>query len=321
MDLLDKKILAHLDLSARTPITKLAQSIQSSPQRVKYHYEKLVDEGVVTAFIPLVEVRALGYLNGLYFFRLKNMTTSARGELSRFLKEHNQIIQVLWGDGFWDLCVTISEKGIFRNQTIFEELFEKFYDFIISYKPVSSVGVFRFFRKYLHDEGYKKSSLFTEGDKKTAALSTVQVRILEELNRSARISYNELANQLCISRQSVVRNIVSLEKNKIICGYTVVLDHSKISMLYYRVLLLIKNFNHSRHQEFFSYCQDCLFITAFTKVVGNWQVMVDIEIPSVTDMRALMTVLKTQFSDIIYYTEATQVYQVDKWRDLPLKLN
>ena len=49
--------------------------------------------------------------------------------------------------------------------------------------------------------------------------------------------------------------------------------------------------------------------------------MVDIEIPSVTDMRALMTVLKTQFSDIIYYTEATQVYQVDKWRDLPLKLN
>jgi DNA-binding Lrp family transcriptional regulator len=60
--------------------------------------------------------------------------------------------------------------------------------------------------------------------------------ILEELQKNANKSVNEIANKIGFSRQKVWRIIKDLENNNIIWGYTAVTNFNKLDLKYFIIL-------------------------------------------------------------------------------------
>ena len=56
-----------------------------------------------------------------------------------------------------------------------------------------------------------------------------EIKILKELRKNSKISYNDLAEKCGFSRQKVWRIVNDLEKNKTIWGYSTVIDDEKVS--------------------------------------------------------------------------------------------
>ena len=54
-----------------------------------------------------------------------------------------------------------------------------------------------------------------------------ETKILQELEKNANKSINEIANKCNFSRQKVWRTIKRLEKNNTIWGYVTIIDHEK----------------------------------------------------------------------------------------------
>lgn len=57
-----------------------------------------------------------------------------------------------------------------------------------------------------------------------------EIKILQELRKNSRLSYNDLAEKCGFSRQKVWRIVNDLEKNKTIWGYSTVIDDNKFGI-------------------------------------------------------------------------------------------
>jgi DNA-binding Lrp family transcriptional regulator len=66
-------------------------------------------------------------------------------------------------------------------------------------------------------------------------------KIVKIFQSDARISFNDLAEKTGFSRQKIWRIIKSLENNKTIWGYTTIIDHSKLGLKQYVIMLKRKS--------------------------------------------------------------------------------
>jgi Lrp/AsnC family transcriptional regulator for asnA, asnC and gidA len=60
LDEIDKKLLNILQRDARTPFAKIAREFGISEATVRFRVKKLIDKGVVTRFITLLDPRKIG---------------------------------------------------------------------------------------------------------------------------------------------------------------------------------------------------------------------------------------------------------------------
>ena len=66
-------------------------------------------------------------------------------------------------------------------------------------------------------------------------------KVVKIFQSDARVSFNDLAEKTGFSRQKIWRIIKSLEKNKTIWGYTTIIDHNKLDLKQYVVMLKRKH--------------------------------------------------------------------------------
>lgn len=60
----------------------------------------------------------------------------------------------------------------------------------------------------------------------------IDVKLLQALTENSKVTCNELAKKLGISRQQVARRLKKLEKNGIIKKYTIAVDFEKLNYIY-----------------------------------------------------------------------------------------
>ena len=322
---LDKKILYSLDEDSSKSLTKISQELGITPQLVKYHLEKLEKEGIILAYWPMIEFRKLGYFNVSYFLKLKNLSVEAEKSMYQYLKNANDFNIVMRGDGYWDLHITISTKSIFRSVEIFNGFYDKFHRYIFTHDTAISVGFYQFRREYLNEKKTVKKMpkihmAYTGADVSEITLKKKDVEIIEEINKNSRQSYADISKQLEISRESVIYGMEKIAKEGIVQSHTYLLDHEKIGFPRFRILIQMTNLTSEKFQEFFDFCQDHPNIIHLLRLFGNWQALIDVEIENREKLRKLLGQITNKFDGLILRLENTQVYKIDKFRDIPMKI-
>ncbi|MFA6047474.1 MAG: Lrp/AsnC family transcriptional regulator [Parcubacteria group bacterium] len=322
---LDKKMLYSLDEDSSKSLTHISQELEITPQLVKYHLEKLEKEGIILAYWPMIEFRKLGYFNVSYFLKLKNLSLEIEKNIYQYLKNKNDFNIVMRGDGYWDLHITISTKSIFRSVEIFNEFYDKFHHYIFTYDTAISVGFYQFRREYLNDKkSIKQRSkipmAYTGADVAKVELKKKDLEIISELNRNSRQNYADLAKKLKISRDSVIYSLEKIKKDEIIQSHTYLLNHEKIGFPRYRILVQMTNLTSEKFQDFFDFCQDHPNIIHLLRLFGNWQALIDVEIENREKLRKLFGQITNNFDGLVLRLENTQVYKIDKFRDVPFDI-
>ncbi len=118
-DEIDKEILRLLQKDGRMPYKDIAEKINKAPATVKNRISKMMEMGIVRAFVPLLNYKALGY--GVSAIILIQAKPGKINDLIKILMDEGNINFVYEITGEYDVIVI----GRFRNEEHLSEFVRK----------------------------------------------------------------------------------------------------------------------------------------------------------------------------------------------------
>ena len=99
----DKKILSELDIDSRQSFTKIANKVGLSKEVVNYRIKRLINEGTIKGFYPIIDVSRFGYSSYRIFLRFQNLTTEKEKKIINYLQNQNSVGWIVFIRGNWDI--------------------------------------------------------------------------------------------------------------------------------------------------------------------------------------------------------------------------
>ena len=95
LDLKDKKILHHLMINARQPLTTIAKKVHLSKESVQYRYHKLMEKGIILKTYAQINYQKIGYQKFHLLLLLNDFYKEMVEEFYAKLNNSNQVIRSL----------------------------------------------------------------------------------------------------------------------------------------------------------------------------------------------------------------------------------
>ena len=318
---LDKKILFELDKDGRASFSEIARIIGSTPQVVKYHYEQLLEKGIIKHFWAFTDYDKMDYsFFWGYWLKFAGLTKEKEDEMYQFFNNHQFIPIIQRADGYADVLIGIISRDIFHHNEVLQDIFSRYGQFIIASDIFVGLGFIKFprtyligkkneFQKYADSGGTSEKIKLTEIDRKIVSLLLVD----------GRMEFTKLARTLGVSVGLVHKRFQKLEKSGIITKITFTIDYQKLGILFYRVCFKIVQFDQTRIDDLYKFCCEHPNIINYVKGMGSWELLLDIEIENRKDLRDLIREMKNKFKDIIRQVEINEIYQMDKFTQMAIE--
>lgn len=318
---LDKKILFELDKDGRASFSDIARALQTTPQVIKYHYDQLIDNEIISKFWAFIDYDRVGYsFFWGYWMKFAAMSKENEEIMLEDLRMNKFIPIVMRCDGYSDLFIAIIARDVFHHNEILQGVFEKYGSYVTMSDIVVGLGFIKFPRTYLvGTENQEKIKALSGGSTETVKLFELDKKMLSLLQIDGRMDFTKMGKILSESSGLIQKHYHKLEKSNVISKITYTLNHAKLGMVFYRVLFKILQFDPIRVKELYSFCEKHPHIVNYVKVMGNWQLMLDIEIEDRTRLRDLLRELKMSFHDIIFEIEINEVYKIEKFTQMAIE--
>ena len=318
---LDKKILFELDKDGRASFSEIARIIGSTPQVVKYHYEQLIENQVIEKFWAFIDYDKADYsFFWGYWLKFSGLTKEKEEEIYADFNSNKYIPIIMRSDGYYDCLLGIISRDIFHHNEILQEIFNKYGSHITTSDIFVGLGFIKFPRTYLanKENEFQKYSV-SGGTKEKIKLSENDRKIMSLLQMDGRMEFTEIAKILGVSVGLVHKHFHKLEKKEVITKITYTLNYQKIGMLLYRVCFKIIQFDKNRIEELYKFC--CLHpnIINYVKGMGNWELLLDIEVENRESLRDLIREIKNEFKDIVHQIEINEIYKMDKFTQMAIE--
>ena len=268
---------------------------------------------------PMVEYRGIGYFFTLSFIKLQNMDEKKEKEFFDFLNNYGYIPIIMRGQGYADVIIAIDGKGIHHVAKIMNDINAKFSVNILDMDIVIPIGFSRFNRNYLVGKVEETKQIAFTGAPVKKEIDKIDRKVLSMINYNARVSLKSIANKINISYESAYRRIKKLEETGVIQCYTILIDHVKIGYPRHRTLIKFKNITPEWDKKFYKFCNMHPNIIHHLRVLGNWDLVIDIEVESLDKLRKILQEIKLKFHRIIKRIEPTYIYKIDQFRDIPVE--
>lgn len=121
---------------------------------------------------------------------------------------------------------------------------------------------------------------------KNNVLDSIDLQILNILQKNGRISLKELAAQVYLSSPAVSSRIEQLEKNHTIQGYQAVID--PIKMGYHIKAFVNLEVEPIQKKEFYPYIQTCVNVIECNCVTGDYSMLLEVLFPSTYELDAFI---------------------------------
>lgn len=117
----DKALLQALGKHGRASSYELGKLVGLSGDAVLKRMKRLHADGIITGYVPIVNLAALGYSWYTYVMRFASATDQDEAKLREFAAQHPHIIRAMRTYGRWDVHLTIVvEKPEHYHQTVKE---------------------------------------------------------------------------------------------------------------------------------------------------------------------------------------------------------
>lgn len=315
MDVKDKKILTLLDENAGYSNSQIARRVKLSKPTIEYRIKNLLNKGVIQEFYTIINFTKLGYSKYKVYFRFQNTSVEEEKKIINYWVNANNSVWVGKIRGSWDLAISILAKSNFEFGKILNKFMSKYSEFIFKkdillteYSPIYA-------REYLTETN---PSEFIYGvPSEIYKLDSTEIKILKELSTNARINIVDLAQKLKLSRDVINYRIKKLSKEGIIFKYRVFLNLEKIGIGLYKVILRTKNFDEQSEDKLKAYAKTHKKITQFLKLIGSWDIELEIESESEDEFHKILLDIRKKFSEIIRDFEVIRVTHTHKYNYFP----
>ena len=296
LDKFDRKILYELDKDSSISLNELSKIIGRTKQFVHFRIKKLEEEKIIEGYNAIVDMSKLGYFTFRLYFDFQDFLSEDETKFVNFLKKIPQVWTITRMHGKWDYAVFIGVKTIKEFHEVWDAIMLHYKEKIKKYNVSVYSPIFNFNRKIFTDKvGEVIQRRYGDGEKED--LDEFDVKLIHAYAVNVRQSYLEIANKFKVSHDKIKERIKKLEKKKVIVGYTIGLNLSKLGYQGYRVDLELNT--TKKNQEIFDYCLKHKYIYQINKSIGGANFEIEVIVKDLNHLIELIEEIKQEFKGII----------------------
>lgn len=322
LDVKDKKILAILSANCRMPLSKIAHEVGLSRDSVDYRIKRMVDKGIIVAFVPVLETSKFGYNYFHVFLLLEESDQQKRQQFIEDLKVHPNVKSVIEYSDRWDLEVVLIAKTVLDFDNVITEILSKHTDVVLE---KSKLGVIKYYSSRSIPcsfyEAINEQNCIDANDYGTAhALDEKDLQIISILSRDARVSTYKIAEQAGLSADTVSYRIKNMLKSKYILKFGILLNLSLLNYEWYTFAIQVKTLDEKHEQKFKEFIKNHPYIIRAVKTLGSHDLLLYIVTDSSAAFHSTIKSIKNQFSDIISNYQTWVGYKEHEYNHFPAVL-
>lgn len=325
IEIKQRRLLYELDLNPRASFAQLSKTLRIPEETVRYRTSKLLSEGIAQTFYPVISVGRLGMSIHKLMFKLHNVTDSRLRAMLDFLAAHRQVNWVAQFDGSYDLGCTVWIRELGELAQLLDETRRRFYAQIKEISYAVNMHAEFFPRDYLirSKRSLANRAIYSSSneDVSRTTLDSHDMQILKLLSLDARQSIAELARAMNVAHETARTRLQRLERNGIITGYRMVLNHEAVGMLSYYLLLKLHSVANERLDALLRFLRAHPAVVYMIRMVGGWDYDVSIEVENVQAYRHFRREVGNHFADVVREAESLVSWKVEKFSILPPNLD
>ena len=299
VDLKDKKILYELNYDSRQSLSQIGKKVGLHKNVVLYRIKRLKRTGVIRYFYTVIDSFKLGYNCFRVYLVFQNTTPDIRKEIINYFVKNKYTWWVGTFEGDYNLAVVMWVKELHDFHIFWEETLKKYRQYFQKQIFCNYVQL-HLFRHTFIVEQYDKSDRGTyeiTGGGRKVKTDNLDFQILEILAKDARVSTIDIANRLNSTVDTINNRIRKLMKLKVIQGFRVSIDYSKLGYQFYKVNINLNNYGD--RGRIINYIKNDPHLVMIDKSIGYYDLELDFWVKNLEHFHQIMDYLTSEFPDSI----------------------
>jgi Lrp/AsnC family transcriptional regulator for asnA, asnC and gidA len=319
VDKIDMKILFQLELDARQPYSAIARKVKASKQVVKYRIEKLVERGIIDKFVLMINGPRIGYSAYKFYIQVRNTNQTEFDKLIKDLVDNPNILWVATCDGRFDIILGPLARHNVEAFQIMQDMQKKYSKYISRIVPLNYIDVYHQKRTYLiGKERDMERPVFWGDAPKRYDLDDYEVQILTYLCDDARMPLARVAGKIGCSVDIVKHRLKKLVKDGVIQGSRILINKPMLGYEYYKILLNVRFSDRMEEKRFFAFMRSRKEIIDVIRMMGEWNVELDIDVRNSFEFHKLVMSIKDEFPHMIQDYDSLQIFKEYKFHFFPM---
>jgi Lrp/AsnC family transcriptional regulator for asnA, asnC and gidA len=313
LDLTDRKILYHLDLNSRQSFSQIGKKLGIHKDVVARRVKKLFDNGIIK-FITCTNDYKLGFFYLRFCFTYQYVTPEIKNKIIDYFVNNKYAVTVIESEGPCDLIAIMAVKNAPVFYPMWYNIFSKYRDFFSNLAVSIYCEVIEYKYSFLLDEKEQKKEdrvwFKRYDDGILVTLDDVDYKILRLLNNNARVPTIEIAKKLNTTVDTIQNRIQKLIKSRVILGFRITIDYSKIGYQLYRLQIFLKD--HTQVKNIIDYIESNPNLVRRIVSLGNVDLEFMFFFQNLTELNNVMNDLSSKFPGAIKnysYITHTKTYK------------
>ncbi len=317
----DRRIIGALFDDGRMPFSAIGKRIRLSKESVNYRVKRLEREGLIVGYNTVIDVKRLGWEIFFVYFRFRQIDAAEEEKLLEHLNSHPHVAQLFKCMGSYDAVCKLFVKNYAELGEVIkniEAVFgEQIGDYHVDYVLEETAVPFSFLY-----EGKEKQYFLSRQKITPLALAEIDIRILEQLAKHARISLAEISLKIKESSELVKYRLRKLEKSGIILKYRPDVMPKKLGYNWYLLVLKTGKLTPSLKSALTGFLSEHPNVTYYYQSVGDNDVQIEIRAKTneklnivVMDIRGILKKVLKRSEILIILDEPKYTYFPDCLRE------
>lgn len=307
IDLKDRKILFELEQDSRQSLSQLAKKVALKKETIFHRIKRLEKQGIIKGYLTEINVYRLGYQFYPVLLRFQNTTPTIEKEVLSYLKNRLYTAWLTTCEGAWDINLTFIAKSNAELGKYLDEFLQKYSKYIAEKEIFVTMEIHYFKRGFWLNK--ETTQTVSTGGESTVALDEIDLKLLRILSAEARKPLVEIGALLHVNPKTIAYKTKKLEQEKIIQGSHIIVDFSKIGYKFYKIWFSLNDFTPENQKKLMTYLQCYPNIIWATKLIGTYDLSIEMEVQDVEEFRKILDEIKEKFSNLIKKHESLLIFE------------
>jgi len=312
LDSTDKKILYELDKDSRKSCREIGKKLRLSAEVINYRIKRLENEGIITAYTLAMNLSKLGVIQFKILLAFQHMRSERLVEIIKKLKGDPSVKWIASCKSNWDMIISLEAFSLEEVEILKSRILSYFNPYVNKKSISICTEASTFNRSYFYDKSQKSEMLLVNSGKKRE-LNKMDLEIIKKLNYNSRKPLVDIATELKTTARIVNYRIKQLVKDKVITGFRLAIDYSKLGVQFYKLLVYLENPSEDQMVAYINYLKSNKNLIHYVRVLGNWDLEPEFEVYSEKDFDAILGEMKDKFSGIIKNIEIVTISKEHKF--------
>jgi DNA-binding Lrp family transcriptional regulator len=314
LDIKDRKILAQLDLNARTHISTIAKNVGLSRQVTEYRIKRLEQKKILIGYYTILNTSKLGYLYCRIHLNLRSTSSKDEKEIISKIKEIENVIWLSQQQGEkWEIAIVALVKNFLELDKIYKEIIFEHNNYIEKSDVSVATKIYHYKNKYLFNKKLDEIPYCVIGEEiDNYILEKNQRKILSVISDNARLSLVEISKQTNLDVKTISNNIKKLITDKIILEFKPIINTNLLGLYHYHCFFTFDNMSFEKQKKIINYIKNHQYTLYTTLSIGFAGLEFDILLKKNLDLIKFVKKFKKQFPNTLRNFYSEMAYKIHK---------